>query len=269
MRLIAVPLAWVGLGLLLSAGPAVRPAAAQQSALVEVLAPVLQAEDSRHFDGATLTAAMSHPDSFVRSTAAIAIGRIGDARGRDLLIRAMADPDTTVRVAAVFGLGLLRDTAAIAPILERLRTEPVLDITSAVEAMTSLAKIGGPQVGEIFRAILDGRAALDLDALDQLKRQIVSESWRLGRYAPVSSILPFMADTSSDMRWRATYALSQLHVVAASRRFAEALRDPLSYTRIAAIRAFTPAFADSAGLGRAAAARLIEPLLVDDDAGVR
>ena len=243
--------------------------AAQETATVEQLAPVLQAEDSRQFDAAALTAAITSADSFVRSTAALAIGRIGDLQGTDLLVRAMSDPDTTVRYAAVFGLGLLRDTAAVAPILDRLRSEPVLNVASAVEAMTTLAKIGGPQVGEIFRSILDGRAALDLDALDQLKRQIVFESWRLGRYAPVSSILPFMADTSSDMRWRATYALSQLHVVAASRRFAEALRDPLSYTRIAAIRAFTPAFADSAGLGRAAAARLIEPLLVDDDAGVR
>ncbi len=269
MRLIAVPLASVGLGLLLSAGPAVRPAAAQQSALVEVLAPVLQAEDSRHFDGATLTAAMSHPDSFVRSTAAIAIGRIGDARGRDLLIRAMADPDTTVRVAAVFGLGLLRDTAAIAPILERLRTEPVLDITSAVEAMTTLAKIGGPQVGEIFRAILDGRAALDLSALELLRRQIAIEAWRLGPDAPVASLLPLVSDTSSDMRWRAVYSLSRLRPVSAARRLTEALRDPLSYTRAAAVRAFTRTYVDSAGLGRTTVTRLLTPLLTDENDGVR
>jgi cyclophilin family peptidyl-prolyl cis-trans isomerase/HEAT repeat protein len=269
MRLIAVPLARVSLGLLLVTGPIVTVAAAQESALIEVLAPVLQAEDSRHFDDATLTAAMSHPDSFVRSTAAIAIGRIGDARGLDMLVRGMADPDTTVRLAAVFGLGLLRDTAAIGPILERLRTEPVLDVGSAVEAMTTLAKIGGPQVGDIFRAILDGRAALDLPALELLRRQIAIESWRLGPDAPVASLLPLASDTSSDMRWRAVYSLSRLRPVAAARRLAEAVRDPLAYTRAAAVRAFTRAYVDSAGLGRTTVARLLAPLLTDEDDGVR
>jgi cyclophilin family peptidyl-prolyl cis-trans isomerase/HEAT repeat protein len=268
MRSIGLRVASVLVGLWLLS-PAVRPAAAQQSALVEVLAPVLRAEDSRRFDEAALTAAMTHPDSFVRSTAAIAIGRIGDARGLDLLIRGMSDPDTTVRVAAVFGLGLLRDTAAIGPILERLRAEPVLDITSAVEAMTTLAKIGGPQVAEIFRAILDGRAALDLSALELLRRQIALEAWRLGPDAPVASLLPLVSDTSSDMRWRAVYSLSRLRPVSAARRLAEAVRDPLSYTRAAAVRAFTPAYVDSAGLGRTTITRLLTPLLTDDNDGVR
>jgi cyclophilin family peptidyl-prolyl cis-trans isomerase/HEAT repeat protein len=246
-----------------------RLAAAQQSAVIEVLAPVLKAEDSRSFDEAALTAALSNADSSVRSFGAMAVGRIGDRRGLDLLVRAMSDPDTTVRVAAVFGLGLLGDTGAIAPILERLRSEPVLDIASAVEAMTTLAKIGGPQVGEIFRAILDGRAALDLDALEQLRRQIALESWRLGRYAPVASLLPLVSDTSGDMRWRTVYSLSRLRAPAAARRLAEAVRDPLAYTRAAAIRAFTPSFVDSAGMSRDAAARLMAPLLGDPDAGVR
>ncbi len=257
------------LGLLLLSGIAPRVAVAQQSELIEVLAPVLQAEDSRRFDATTLTAAMSHPDSFVRSTAAIAIGRIGDRRGLDLLIRALSDPDTTVRVAAVFGLGLLRDTAAVGPILERLRAEPVLDITSAVEAMTTLAKIGGPQVGEIFRAILDGRAALDLSALELLRRQIALESWRLGPDAPVASLLPLVSDTSTDMRWRVVYSLSRLRPVSAARRLAEAVRDPLAYTRAAAVRAFTPAYVDSAGMGRTTITRLLTPLLTDDNDGVR
>ncbi|HET7603214.1 MAG TPA: peptidylprolyl isomerase, partial [Gemmatimonadales bacterium] len=184
-------------------------------------------------------------------------------------IRGMSDPDTTVRVAAVFGLGLLRDTAAVGAILERLRAEPVLDITSAVEAMTTLAKIGGPQVGEIFRAILDGRAALDLSALELLRRQIALESWRLGPDAPVASLLPLVTDTSGDMRWRAVYSLSRLRPVSAARRLAEAVRDPLSYTRAAAVRAFTPAYVDSAGLGRTTITRLLTPLLTDDNDGVR
>ncbi len=247
----------------------VRSVHAQESATIEVLAPVLQAEDSRRFDSAVLNAALTHPDSSVRSFAAVAIGRIGDHRGLDLLIRAMTDADTTVRLSAVFGLGLLADTAAIDPILERLRSEPVLDISSAVEAMTSLAKIGGPRVGDIFRSILSGRVALDVDALELLRRRIAREAWRLGSDAPVTALLPLTSDTSGDMRWRAVYSLSRLRPPSAARRLAEAMRDPLALTRAAAVRAFTPAFVDSAGLGRDAVARLLLPLLTDDDPGVR
>lgn len=270
--MVRFPFGRLAMAVLLAALAAVarpRPMAAQQSAIIEVLAPVLKAEDSRTFDETALTAALTNADSTVRSAGAIAVGRIGDRRGLDLLVRAMSDPDTTVRQSAVFALGLLGDTAAIAPILERLRSEPVLDLSSAVEAMTTLARIGGPQVGEIFRAILDGRAALDLDALEQLRRQIALESWRLGKYAPVSSLLPLVSDTSGDMRWRAVYSLSRLRAPAAARRLAEAVRDPLAFTRAAAVRAFSPSFVDSAGMGREAAARLMAPLLNDPDAGVR
>jgi cyclophilin family peptidyl-prolyl cis-trans isomerase len=71
------------------------------------------------------------------------------------------------------------------------------------------------------------------------------------------------------MRWRAVYSLSRLRPVSAARRLAEAVRDPLAYTRAAAVRAFTPGYVDSAGLGRTTIARLLTPLLTDDDAGVR
>lgn len=246
-----------------------QPLPAQETATVELLAPVLAAEDSRTFDAAALNAALTASDSFVRSQAAVAIGRIGDLRGTSFLVRAMADPDTTVRLAAVFGLGLLRDTAAIDPILDRLRSEPVLDLASAEEAMTSLARIGGPRVGDIFQSILDNRIALSVSALDRLRRRIALEAWRLGPDAPVASLLPLTSDTSADLRWRAVFSLGRLRPVAASRRLVEALRDPLALTRATAARALTPAYVDSAGLGRASVASLLEPLLVDGDAGVR
>jgi cyclophilin family peptidyl-prolyl cis-trans isomerase/HEAT repeat protein len=246
-----------------------RTLEAQQGSQIEQLAPVLQAEDSRAFDGAALTAALQSADSFVRATAAVAVGRIGDPRGLDLLVRAMTDPDTTVRVAAVFGLGLLRDPDAIGPLLERLRSEPVLDLASATEAMTTLAKIGGPQVGDIFRSILEGRSAFGVSAMEALRRQIALEAWRLGPDAPVSALLPLAADSSTDMRWRAVYSLSRLRRPEALRRLAEALRDPSPYTRTAAAHAFTPRLVDSAGMGRSAASRLLLPLLQDDNDAVR
>ncbi|HET6579496.1 MAG TPA: HEAT repeat domain-containing protein, partial [Gemmatimonadales bacterium] len=98
---------------------------------------------------------------------------------------------------------------------------------------------------------------------------IAIEAWRLGPDAPVASLLPLVTDTSSDMRWRAVYSLSRLRPVSAARRLAEAVRDPLPYTRAAAVRAFTRAYVDSAGLGRTTVTRLFTPLLTDENDGVR
>jgi HEAT repeat protein len=72
----------------------------------------------------------------------------------------LADPDSTVRVAAAFALGLLRDSAAVQPIIDRLTGLPGLDAPSAAEAVTALAKIGGLRSGEFFGGVLGGRVVL-------------------------------------------------------------------------------------------------------------
>src|SRR5687767_9475082 len=119
---------------LLATGGSLR---AQESALIEAIAPVLAAEDARAWKPQELGAALVYPDSLVRRTAAIALGRIGDVRGVELLVPLLSDPDTTVRVAAVFALGLIGDTSAVGPLVERLRAPPVLDEASAAEAVTA------------------------------------------------------------------------------------------------------------------------------------
>ena len=129
---------------------AAAPVGAQEGAIVEMLAPVLAAEDARAWNPDALGAALVYPDSLVRRTAAMAVGRIGDPRGVALLVPLLSDPDTTVRVSAVFALGLIGDTAAVTPLVERLRAEPVLDQASAAEAVTTLARIGGPRAVEFI-----------------------------------------------------------------------------------------------------------------------
>jgi cyclophilin family peptidyl-prolyl cis-trans isomerase/HEAT repeat protein len=244
-------------------------AGAQQGALVEQLAPVLAAEDARNFTAPALRAGLVSSDSFVRQTAAMAVGRIADARGVELLLPLLIDPDTTVRVAAVFALGLIGDTAAIPPLIERLTSPPALDAASSAEAMTSLARIGGRRAAEFLAGVVQGRVQLAVAERDPLVRVIALEAWRLGRLAPVAELLPLAADTSADMRWRAVYSLSRLRPRAAASRLAESLRDPAPLARAFAVRAFTRPFADSAGVTPDAAAALIIPLVDDADAGVR
>jgi cyclophilin family peptidyl-prolyl cis-trans isomerase/HEAT repeat protein len=243
--------------------------AAQESAMVEVLAPVLAAEDARAWRPEAFRAALGSADSLVRQTGAMAVGRVGDPRGVPLLLPLLIDPDTTVRVAAVFALGLIGDTAAVGPILDRLTAEPVLDLASAREAMTALARIGGRRVADFFSAALQGRASLAIADPAVVVPEIAVEAWRLGRAAPVTELLPLTRHENPDVRWRAVYSLGRLRAREAAGRLTEAMRDELHFSRAFAARAFTRAFADSAGLEADAAAAVLVPLVDDPDPGVR
>ena len=253
--------------LLLSAGPG--GAAAQESALIEVLAPVLAAEDARAWRPEAFRAAIASADSTVRQSGAMAVGRVGDPRGVPLLLPLLIDPDTTVRVAAVFALGLLGDTSAAGPIIDRLTADPALDVASSREAMTALAKIGGRRAADFFAAALQGRASLAIADPAVLVPEIAIEAWRLGRAAPVSELLPLTRHENPDVRWRAVYSLGRLRAREAAGRLTEAMRDELHFTRAFAARAYTRAYADSAGLDADAAAAVLVPLVDDPDPGVR
>ena len=234
-----------------------------------MLAPVLAAEDARAWRPEILRAALVYPDSLVRRTAAIAIGRIGDARGIELLVPLLADPDTTVRVSAVFALGLIGDTAGVAPIAERLAAPPVLDAASAGEAVTALARIGGTRAAELIGAILQGRASLAVADPGALVPIAARESWRLGEAAPVAELLPLIRAEDQEVRTSAVFALSRLRPAGAANALGDALNDPIHAVRSYAVRGFNRRFAESSRLGPDGAAALIARLVDDPDIGVR
>src|SRR5262245_20226685 len=83
-----------------SSAPAVRTPVASAPVFAspaEARAKILQLEDRRAFDAATLGAAARHTDPSVREHAALAAGRIGDDRGRELATGLLADPAPDVR----------------------------------------------------------------------------------------------------------------------------------------------------------------------------
>ena len=245
------------------------PAPAQQEAVVEQLAPVLAAEDSRNFQPALFRSALVAPDSVVRRLAALAAGRIGDPRATPLLVPILSDPDSTVRVAAAFAMGLIRDTAGARPLMDRITGLPALDGPTAQEAITALAKIGGPGVGSFFAGILGGSVVPSREDRRPLLSQVVLESWRLGRDAPVVTLLPFIEDTAATFRWRAAYTLGRLGAPAAANRLTVALRDPESIVRAMAARGLTRGYADSAGLAPRSVAELLARAASDMSVQVR
>ena len=244
-------------------------AAAQQEAVVEQLASVLAAEDARNFQQVLFAGAMVSPDSVVRRLAALGAGRIGHGGATSLLIPLLIDPDSTVRVAAAFALGLLQDQAGARPLMDRITGAPALDGPTAVEAITALAKIGGREVGTFFEGILAGSVVPTVEDRRPLVSQVVLESWRLGRYAPVVSLLPFLEDTSVGLRWRAAYTLGRLRTPAAGNRLTVALRDPEAIVRAMAGRALTRSYVDTAGLASKAVAQLLARAATDANSQVK
>ncbi len=257
----------LGLVALLAVGGSRLPA--QQENVVEQLAPLLAAEDARAFDPGRFGRAVVAPDSLVRRVAALGAGRIGDLRATPMVVRLLVDPDSTVRVAAAFGLGLLRDTAAVQPIIERLTGLPALDVGTASEAVTALAKIGGPRSGQFFGGVLAGRVVLSQEERLPIVNQILLESWRLGPDAPVPELLPFAEDTAAPARWRAVYSLGRLQAPSAANRLSVALRDGEPVVRSLAARAMTREYAESANLSPSTISELLVRAASETNAQVR
>jgi cyclophilin family peptidyl-prolyl cis-trans isomerase/HEAT repeat protein len=242
---------------------------AQEAAVVEQLAPVLAAEDARDWQPQLFQRALVAPDSLVRRIAAMAAGRIGDLRATPLLIRLLDEPDSTVRVAAAFSLGLLRDSAAVEPLIDRLTGLPPLDTATAAEAVTALAKTGGRRASDFFASVLNRSVALTQADPAPARNQMLLESWRLGAEAPTAALLPFAADTTQSVRWRAIYSLGRLRAPAAATHLIAALRAEDSGTRAAAARALNRDFALAAKLEPATVSGLLTRVLDDNDPGVR
>ncbi len=244
----------------------VSRAGAQEEAAVEQLARVLAAEDARNFQPALFGSALVSPDSLVRRFAAMAAGRIGDQRAAALLEPLLLDPDSTVRVAVAFAFGLLRDPAAARPLMDRITVQPAPDGPTALETVTALAKIGGPEVGAFFEGLLSGSVVPTVQDRRPLITRVVLESWRLGNDAPVEALLPFLEDTAASLRWRAAFTLGRLAAPAAASRLTGALRDSDPTVRAMAARALTRSYADSARLAPGTIAGLLARAATGADA---
>lgn len=245
------------------------PAAAQDPALVEALAPILMTEDRRVLDLAVLARGIGHPDPLVRRTTVTAVGRIGDRRGAPLLIEALVDRDQGVVADAFFALGLLGDSANAPAILTRLRSPDTLAAAALSEAAAALARIGGQVAVAELGDIVSGRSGVTAARREQLLPTAVLEVWRLGAKAPVNGLTQYLTSADEDLRWRATYALARVRAPVAGQGLMQASRDASPLIRETAVRALSRSFADSAGLPAAAVLGELRRALDDRAPGVK
>ena len=153
--------------------------------------------------------------------------------------------------------------------MDRITGLPALDGPTALEAITALAKIGGPAVGRFFEGVIGGSVVATGENRRALVTQIVLESWRLGSDAPVTALLPFLEDSTATNRWRAAYTLGRLRAPAAANRLTVALRDPEAIVRAMAARGLVRGYVDSAGLSPKAVAELLARASADPSVQVR
>ena len=244
--------------------------AAQSETNVELLANLIAAEDARQWDEPTLRAALSHPDSSVRSLAVMSVGRLRDARGVPLLVPRLRDPDSLVQANTAFALGILGDTTAVSSLIERARDLQKLSGPTALELITAIARLGGDRAAGFLSDVMQGVVYGARDDAPYLARRAAAEAWRLGRKAPVDALLSLVGDSRDDTRFAAVYSLGRIRSSAAAPRLLDALNDRSSPdVRAAAARALTRAYADSAGLSPGRVVDVLLRTLSDPDAGVR
>ncbi len=255
------------LALALAVWLAARPAAAQQDeALVDRLARLVAAADTRVYDSALFRDALRDADPFVRRQAALAAGRIGDAAAVDPLIGALGDSDAAVQAAAAFALGLLKPPAALQPLgaLARAGAQG----PPQVDAVGAIAKIGGDAAAGLLGDLLESggvRAA----STTPVRRAALLEAWRLGTRAPIERLLGYVGAADPVARNNAVYSLARLRTVRGIAALIAALGDTEPAVRAAALRGISRALTDSARVDPGEATGRIRLLLTGRDPRVR
>ena len=245
--------------------------AAQDAVLVDALAGILQVEDERRYDGPLLEAGTRHPEPLVRRVAVLAMGRIGDPAAAGVLLEILEDPDSIVQSYAAFSLGLLGDTAALTLLGQVvLNTPDDLQHGMHAEAVTAIAKIGGPEAAAIIRELLGRWTARASSAAPPVTVvSAIREAWRLEQDAPADLLVEFTVSPLRVAKLGAVYSLARLRAVVASDVLLAATGSREEEIRADAVRALTAAYADSAGLDRIALANRVRRLVSDPDPHVR
>ncbi len=179
---------------------------------------------------------LNSKDPVIRKLAVETLGRIQDTSTVVLVSNRLKDPDSAVRSAAAFALGQFFDPIAEPYLLEAIRVEA--DTTVLARIIEALGKCGTQNSFNILKGFLEQKnprliqpAAIACGLL----------SYR--GYIPFrnSFILEKLLtdNPSSEVRWRAAYALYRMRSPGSYLNFIKALKDKSPYVRYYSIKGLT------------------------------
>lgn len=199
--------------------PAKRPAPAPErvfGSLSEAEADLTAIEDTRGFDASVLQAAAKSPDPALRARAALCLGRLGDPRGRELLVGLLGDAEASVRAASAFSAGIFGDPTLTAELVLRLADSDWQAVAAAAKAVCLLGQAEG-------RDAL--AAAIPRAASPEPRASMIQALWRWADATSSSAAAAYAADADPRVRAAAIYALARKPQEAALGLLTRALED--------------------------------------------
>jgi len=174
------------------------------SADVAEIVALEKIEDRRDFDATALRriGSAKHPE--LRRRAALAIARLYDPRGRELLRAMRTESDTANLATVVWATGQLVDTSAV-PWLDSLLQNADTPVGVATEAAGAFGKIRTADTRAALSRYLRGAAARS-SAVPVAGEALLSIGRHRGTVDTVA-IAPYTKSLNIDLRWRAAWAL--------------------------------------------------------------
>jgi cyclophilin family peptidyl-prolyl cis-trans isomerase/HEAT repeat protein len=214
----------------------------------EAEAALLELEDRRAFDASTLESTARSNDPALRADTAIALGRIGDARGRPLLVLLLADHDPAVQRSAAFGSQIFGDPTITAEVIPLLASRDPSVVAAAARAIGFLARGDGQDALA---------AAVDVAASPEPRATILRSLWRFSAPATEQVALRYANNPDAKVRFGAIYAIARKPLESSLPALTAALADGDADIAAYAARA----------LGILAKKESLEPLLATLDSG--
>ena len=162
-------------------------------------------EDRRDFDATALTRIAAAKHAELRRRAALAIARLYDPRGRELLRAMRAESDTAVLATVVWATGQLVDTSAV-QWLDSLLQNANTPVGVATEAAGAFGKIRTADARAGLSRYLSGAAERGPSATPVIAEALLSIG-RHPRPVDTAAIGPHAKSLNAEVRWRAAWAL--------------------------------------------------------------
>lgn len=200
-----VVVALLGLAACRSAAPpastqprrAPEPAPRADASTLESRAVLLLLSDRRMYDSTALELMLAGPVE-VRRELAVALGRIGDRRGRSLLQGLLVDSDLEVRRAAAFALGELGDPEARRAL-----------IVAAVDDDAELGALAVEALGKLATPLAEVRRALGALAPEAAWRRLAGALFRFAEPELAAAAGEGLARPEPEVRAGCAYALGR------------------------------------------------------------